>query len=608
MNQTVDTASASPPLEGNVRSFIVLLALLQALLLYLASKGTESGWWPFSALGGRVYWYTLVLTVPTVMVLSVQRLGDRRFWQQALGVLVAYALLAAWAARTATAEMPVQASSVLVPFGATLAIAAFILTPYLQARLAHGRWCAPYPRLFEDAWQNGLALILAGALVGLGWGLLTLWAELFKLIGIVFFDELFRERPFRYLATGLLFGLGVMIGRTQHRPVQMARVVLFALFKGLLPVLALVVLMFLLSLPFTGLEPLWNRQSGIWRGNSVAVVLSSLLAFQVLFLNAVYQDGEAPPPYPRWLRWVVEASLVAMPLFAFLAIRAVWMRLGEYGWTGDRYWALMAVTVLFLYALGYAVAVLWRRQRWLARLPQVNVAVSLAIVAVVLLGNGPLLDPHRLGAASQVARLQAMPAEDVTWRDLEWLRFDAGRHGVAALRRWRESDGLDEALATRVDRLLAIPTRHARWPEHQQESPEAVAARLRQPANAEAAIPEDFLDYLRKEVLGGHPCRANAGDCLVLALDGNFDGVDEQMLCLLDPPSHVTCTLHAEDGTGWSQISSVHWYGDAEATAVARSLRAGEISVQPSPWGVLAPQEGAWRRIPLGREGLVELP
>lgn len=590
-------AGGSPALGKDVRSFIVLLALLQALMLYIASKGSESGWWPFSALGGKVYWYTLVLTVPTAMMLSVRRLGDMRFWQQSLGLLLGCALLAAWAARTATAEVPVQASSVLGPFGATLAIAALILTPFLQVRLDQGRWCAPYRPLFEHAWQNALALALAGALVCLGWMLLTLWGELFKLIGIAFFAELFWERPFVYLATGLLFGLGLMIGRTQQRPVQMARSVLFALFKGLLPVLALVVLMFMASLPFTGLEPLWQRSSGVWRGYSVAMVLSTILAFQVLFLNAVYQDGEAPPPYPRWLRLVVEASLVAMPVLGLLAMHAAWIRLGQYGWTGDRFWAMAAVSVLFLYSLGYAVAALWRRGRWLARLPQANVAMALVIVVLVVLGNSPLLDPHRISAASQSARLQSMPPGEVAMRDLEWLRFDAGRHGVAALQRMRETTAAEGPMATGIDRLLAQRTRHSRWPGHQHEPVETLLAHLAQPSNAQAPVPEDFLDHLRGKALEHHACRSRVRDCLVLAVDGNFDGIDEQLLCMLDPPSRVLCTLHARTDGGWNQVAMFHWHGEAETQALARSLRSGALEVKPNAWGTLVPDEGAPRPI-----------
>ena len=98
-------------------------------------------------------------------------------------------------------------------------------------------------------------------LVGLTWLLLWLWAALFQLVDIGFFRTLFRDDAFIALATGTLFGFGVLIGRTQHRAIQTVRSVLFAVGRGLLPLLAFIALLFVLSLPFTGLEPLWRTRS-----------------------------------------------------------------------------------------------------------------------------------------------------------------------------------------------------------------------------------------------------------------------------------------------------------------------------------------------------------
>ncbi|MGD6002089.1 DUF4153 domain-containing protein, partial [Xanthomonas citri pv. citri] len=142
-------------------------------------------------------------------------------------------------------------------------------------------------------------------------------------------------RGFAHLATGIMIGLGVMIGRTQQRPVQIARQILFAIFKGLLPLVALIALIFVASLPFTGLDALWKTRSA-------TLILMCLIATVVLFVNAVYQDGEAPPPYPRWLRAVVNAALLTLPLYAALGLYALSLRIGQYGWTGERFWAALA--------------------------------------------------------------------------------------------------------------------------------------------------------------------------------------------------------------------------------------------------------------------------
>ncbi|MGO4776323.1 DUF4153 domain-containing protein, partial [Lysobacter sp. 2RAB21] len=323
------------------------------------------------------------------MLLSVQRLDDRRFWTNALGVAAIYLLLALWAGWSATGAPDIKAAAVLWPFGATLAIALFIALPYLQCRLDHGRWRAPYSALFEHGWQNALTLLLTAVFVGICWGVLGLCAVLFKLIGIGFFADLFTTRSFAHLATGIMIGLGVLVGRTQQRPVQVARQILFAIFKGLLPLVALIALLFVISLPFTGLDALW-------RTRSATLILMSLIAVMVLFVNAVYQDGDDAPPYPRWLRHVVDAALLILPIYAGLGLYALSLRIGQYGWTAERFWAVLASVVLSAYTVGYAVAALRPRAGWLHDLKRVNVGVSLAILALTVAANSWLLDPHRL--------------------------------------------------------------------------------------------------------------------------------------------------------------------------------------------------------------------
>jgi hypothetical protein len=223
--------------------------------------------------------------------------------------------LAWWAGRSVTGAPALQAQQVLAPFGASMAVALFIAVPYLQCRLQHGRWCAPYVDLFDHAWQNALTLLVTLAFTGICWMVLMLWAGLFKLIGIDWFAELFRQEPFVYLATGTFAGLGVLLGRSENRPIQLMRRLLFATFTGLLPVLALVALLFVVSLPFTGLQPLWATRKA-------AMVLMLLVAAMVLFTNAVYQDGRHPVPYPAWLRRL-EPVNVAVSLLAIALALAV---------------------------------------------------------------------------------------------------------------------------------------------------------------------------------------------------------------------------------------------------------------------------------------------
>ncbi|PJK03223.1 DUF4153 domain-containing protein [Lysobacteraceae bacterium NML75-0749] len=581
----IDTHAEPAALARPVKQFIVLLAMLQGLLLYVAEYGREAAWWPFSTLNGCVYWYTLVLAVPTMMLLSVRRLDERRFWWQATGVAVMFALLAAWAGWSATGNAGIVSDRVLWPFGLATAVALFVALPYLQSALRHGRWNARYADLFELAWQNGLTLVLMLLFIGICWPLLYLWGGLFQLIGIEFFADLFREKPFVYLATGLMAGLGILIGRTQQRPVQIARRVLLAIFTGLLPLVALIALLFVLSLPLTGLEPLWNTRSA-------ALILMSVVAVMVLFVNAVYQDGQGAMPYPRWLRWLVDAGILTLPWFSGLALYALMLRINQYGWTQERIAGMVAAVILASHALGYAIAVL-RRGSWLSGIRRVNVAVSLLAIVLAVLFNSPVLDPHRITVNSQLARLTAGKVESKDF-DLRHLRFYSGRQGWLAmqgLQKEAEANG-DVELAKRI---VAVLQRSHAYQNSEELAVNALkdAAALREVVQLAAGSPapaDDWWMYL----LGDKSmteCKQIDSDCVLLVRDFDRDGQADHLLCDASDKGArpLSCQLFSHHGGSWRSEGELSFWDrqNGNKKALSDALRRGEITLYQPRWPMI---------------------
>lgn len=571
-------------MNAQSRSFVVLLALLQGLLLYSASTGYEHGWWPFSSLSGCVYWYTLVLSVPTVMMLSVERLDDWRFWQHALGIGVVYALLAWWAGWNAGGAPGLDSWAVLRPFGVTLAVALFILLPFLQCRIRHQRWHAPYADLFELAWQNTLIVILVLLFTGLCWAVLWLWGAVFELLGIEFFSELFDQEAFEYLATGIMVGLGVLIGRSQQHPLHLARRVLLATFRGLLPLLALIVVMFSVTLPFTGLQPV----SPMF--HSTASILLWMLVLLILFTNAVYQDGERGNPYPKFLRYLVEAALLLAPVLALLAMYALYLRVDQYGWSADRLWAALAALVLAGYAFGYAWTVTRRHGEWLAPVKRINVAMALVVIALAALVNSPTLDVHRISVRSQLARLEdgrTLPAE----LDLEMLRTHSGRMGYRALQNLaaQADEHGNTEFAQRIKHALMHGGKYVNYTvaQRRQLTADSIAeARERiQLATGTVAPEAAWWQALLDLQLYSEGCLLRGSDCVLLARDLNGDGAIDMLLCILES-RRIECRLSSKDGGGqWQDIGEVDWYPSAdEHTALVRDLRVGELEVIQPVW------------------------
>jgi len=580
------TDQASATLSRDARAFVVLVSLVQALLLYLARIGHEHLWWWLSPYAPQVYWYTLILAVPTTMTLSVHRLDDRRFWQSALGVAIVYALLASWAAWSVTGAPGINIASVLAPFAITVGGALFVAWPFLQCRQENGRWRAAYPELFDHAWQNGLTLIVAFLFTGVCWVVLRLWAELFALVHIRFFKALFFDnRPFAYLASGLFAGLGILIGRTQQHPLRVARQILFAVCRGLLPLLALIALMFLASLPFTGLAPLWATRSA-------ASLLLGLLLLLVVFVNAVWQDGVGVKPYPRPLRWLIEAALILSPLYAALALYALALRIGQYGWTDQRFWAVLAAVVLACHAVGYMATALRWKGEWLAWLPRVNVALAGVVIVLAILANSPALDPYRIAVASQIARLhngRVAPGK----LDVTELRFDSGRRGYRAAVALQHDPAMRADSAALAQLTHIVAHQQQRWLTDAQQKRLAVptiAALRAQITLAPGAVAPDDAWYgvvLASKLAIAARCAVRGADCVVLTPDLRGDGTHQILLCALDTQVPVTCQLYARDAqVQWTPVESLtfpSWQPGAIA-AVQASLRAGRLQTQWPYW------------------------
>jgi len=345
---------------------------------------------------------------------------------------------------------------------------------------------------------------------------------------------------------------------------------------------ALIALLFVASLPFTGLEALWKTRSA-------TLILMCLIATVVLFVNAVYQDGEAPPPYPRWLRAVVNAALLTLPLYGALGLYALSLRIGQYGWTGERFWAALAAGTLSLYALGYAVAALRRNDGWLGGLRRVNVAVSLVLLALAVAANSWLLDPHRLGTASQLAQLRSGKTAAERF-DLSYLRFDAGRRGYQALQGLSSDPRFAaSAPAARANLQRAIKATGS-W-EYRSELETQAKGRTREQAlralvraDGVAAIDPAWIAAAQADQLSLPDCEDEDARCILATPDLDGDGQAEYLLCRINDWGS-NCYAYARLPRGWRSIGQA--YLPQRGSEVETQARANRVEVIPRRWGDL---------------------
>lgn len=307
-------------------------------------------------------------------------------------------------------------------------VALFVLGPFVQIQQATRRWTFPYAELYRLSWRNFFVVVLGAAVTAVLWVVLALWGALFDLIGIEFFRQLFTGEPaFAYPATGAAFAYGLCVARERLAILDALVVITQALFRALLALVATVSLVFLASLPVTGLAPLFGT-------NSASALLIAWLAVGILLFNAVYLDGARPPLQGVWLRRLAEAGALAMPALGTLALYALGLRIAQYGLTPERCWAVAAAAVLSCYGFGYAYAVLRRGEPWLLAVRSVNVAMALVVIALAFALHTPLGDPLDISLRNQLARLEDGRA---SWEEFDFraLRFQLGERGLTALRR-----------------------------------------------------------------------------------------------------------------------------------------------------------------------------
>ncbi len=84
---------------------------------------------------------------------------------------------------------------------------AMLLLPWIQQSLRIRNDSSRYRYFYQSVWHNVLILQVIFLANGLTWLVLLLWGELFKLVGITFFNTLFFATDwFMYIRSGYRAG------------------------------------------------------------------------------------------------------------------------------------------------------------------------------------------------------------------------------------------------------------------------------------------------------------------------------------------------------------------------------------------------------------------
>ncbi len=555
---------------------MIIIAVVQGILLFALYRAFDTDFWPSKDPLWSYPLWTLVTAVPLLLLLSLQRDNIRQVSQLVAGLAAVLALLAIYTGWQAEPFGEFALVSLSLAFSLSITLACFKALMYLQQRA--NQVPLTYQVLFTNSWRNFLVTALSAIFVLIFWLILVLWGELFRVIEIDFFRDLFREDWFILPVLGFALGLGMIIFRDLTRVIDNITKLLHGLIKLLLPLIISVAVIFLAALPFVGLDVLWST------GNGTALLLW-LLAIILFFTNAVYQDGRETNPYSPIIHRVIFSGLCIMPIISALSLYGLVLRLNQYGWSVERCWALVVWLILTLLAVGYVMGIVRRRADWTIDLARVNTVMGLVVLAIMLLANSPLLDFRKISLKSQLNRVEAGEIELKEF-DFWYTKNNLVRPGYLAMEEMKQDiGGSDPELLD----LISNPVN--KWQAQRMRNNEDMWAEMvYRPEPFD--VPEGLNNFIAKQYFGGEH-----GESVMFQVDLDDDGQNEYLLFLLQDHGIAYSQFYYLTDDGWNAgiLNHPGWrYGGDEVHDMIKNgdfvivdprfkhLQIGDVLLQPS--------------------------
>ncbi len=421
----------SAEISRTTRLGMIFIGLLQGALCYLLMTYLvpHNDDWLF-------YGMPATIAITSALLLTVVSFKQRALWYWMALIFVVVLAMSVWLKWQVEDSDKWRQHEVFLFYGWRLLLMAMLALPWIQYSLRASRQQTRYAQFYTQLWLNTLTLLIVFISNGLFWMVLLLWSEMFKLVGITFFETLFFDTDwFAYIVLGLITALAVVLARTQSRLVAAVQKLLTLIATGLLPLMALLALMFMLTLPFTGLEAISQRVS--------AAGLMSTLTFSLLLLMAMVREPQKEAlPYPGALRYLIKCALAVTPIYTLIAGWALWVRIQQYGWTPERLHGVLVVVVLLAWSVGYLVSILRRGHNPLEIQGKVILGVSLLTLGLLVLLTSPVLDAWRISVNSHMARYQSgqITSDQVSL----YMLNRSGKPGRAALEALQKDEAFNK--------------------------------------------------------------------------------------------------------------------------------------------------------------------
>jgi hypothetical protein len=322
-------------------------------------------------------------------------------------------------------------------------------------------------------------------------------------------------------------------------------------------------------LPFVGFDAISAR-------TSAAGLLLSLSMLLLILATVVWSPQRVLLPYPFPLRWLIRVALLVAPVYPLLTTWALWLRIGQYGWTPERLYAVLTTLVALVWAVGFCISVINPRRNPLSVQRYVTPAVALLALACLILIHTPILDPWRISVASHMARYHdgRITADQVSLHMLS----QTGRKGREALvalqndpqftsdaKRQRDVNQLLAGQKGKADGLTA-----------------AILANVIQRAPGTPPLDNGLWQEMMKYKYRFETCTTENVACLLVSQDLNGDGQPEAVVYQFVDRAILVFTGH---GKNWALAGESWKMPEALSRAeFDRALEQGKVGTAVKPW------------------------
>ena len=502
----------SAEISRTTRWGMIFIGLLQGTLCYLLMTYLvphNDGW--------LFYGMPATIAITSALLLTVVSFKQRALWYWMALIFVVVLAMSVWLKWQVEDSDKWRQHEVFMFYGWRLLLMAMLALPWIQYSLHVSREQARYPHFYRQLWLNALTLLIVFVANGLFWLVLLLWSEMFKLVGIPFFSTLFFDTDwFGYVAFGLITALAVVLARTQSRLVTAVQKLLTFIATGLLPLVALLALMFILTLPFTGLEAISQRVSA-------AGLMSTLTLLLLLLMAIVREPQKEALPYPGALRYLIKCSLIVAPIYMLIAGWSLWVRIQQYGWTPERVYGVLVVVVLLVWSFGYLASILRRGRNPLELQGPVILGVSLLALGLLVLLSSPVIDAWRISVNSHMGLYHSGKIKP---NQVSLYMLDhSGKPGRAALEALQKDVAFNQDSKRRRD--LNSLLQGGRDPVKELSATQLVSKVVNAPGSQK---PDDaFWAFVKTQGYRITSC-AEQNACVLVSQDLNADGHPEQVL------------------------------------------------------------------------------